>query len=165
MKLSDHITVELLRYLQIGTSDIILPNFYVGVYEMDVMQLKKSGYIIEYEIKISRSDFFNDFKKNRFGSNKHEYMKSGKGYANRFCFVVPENMVSVQEVPDYAGLAYLCKNICGGRDYIKMIKPPPIIHKEKQFDTTSKLMTLAIKISSRELMWRSKLNLLKKKNK
>lgn len=160
MKLSDSITISLYKYLQ-GMPDIILPNFYVGIYEMDVMQMKKSGYITEYEIKISRADFMNDFKKGRFGGNKHDFMKCGKGYPNRFVFVVPENMVSIDEVPKHAGLAYYCKNPFFDNYTIRLVKPPPIIHKNKNFDTPAKIMSLVSKISARELMWRNKLNMIK----
>lgn len=44
--------------------DLIIPNFYLNSpFEMDVCKITKAGIVYEYEIKISRSDFKNDFKK------------------------------------------------------------------------------------------------------
>ena len=45
---------------------------------------------------------------------------------NYFFFVVPENLVSIEEVPDYAGLMYMLP------DYTFMVvKKAPLLHKEK----------------------------------
>src|SRR5689334_16060999 len=123
MKLSDEITVSMYNYLQVGrTSDIVLPNFYIGNYEMDIMKLHKSGYISEFEIKISRADFQNDFKKSFRENNKHDNMAKGQGYCNRFMFVVPKDMVSLDEIPSYAGLAYWHKDSYSGRGCITIAK-------------------------------------------
>ena len=45
----------------------------MGLQECDVVSVSSSGYIYEYEIKISRGDFRKDFIK-----EKHEYMAEGK---------------------------------------------------------------------------------------
>lgn len=98
---------HLIDYCKRGFYDIVIPNFFYGLYECDLFQVSKSGYITEYEIKISRSDFFNDFKKN--GGAKHKAFDSPEFChlrANRFVYVVPEGLVSVDEVPAYAGLLY-----------------------------------------------------------
>lgn len=45
---------------------------------------------------------------------------------NKFWFAVPEGLVTVDEVPDYAGLMYVTED-----GQIKEIKRAPFIHKEK----------------------------------
>jgi len=159
MKLSDEITINVYRYLDQGRNgDIILRNFYLGSYEMDVMLLKKSGYITEFEIKISRSDFFNDFKKNRWGENKHECIGKGIGSSNRFMFVVPKGMVSVSEVPKHAGLAYyepFNNPLYPNQGHVNIIKPAPMIHKNKHFVTAEDFHQLAYKVSFRETTFRN----------
>lgn len=45
---------------------------------------------------------------------------------NKFWFAVPEELVTVDEVPDYAGLMYVTES-----GEIKEIKKAPFIHKEK----------------------------------
>ena len=45
---------------------------------------------------------------------------------NKFWYAVPENLISVEEVPDYAGLYYILES-----GEIKTMKRAPFIHKEK----------------------------------
>lgn len=46
--------------------------------------------------------------------------------ANRFFFVVPWDMVSIEEIPDYAGLIYVSED-----GWVKKIKDAPLLHKLK----------------------------------
>ena len=104
----------------------------MGLQECDVISISKSDYIYEYEVKISRSDFKADFKKPKHNLiTEKKFIKETKKETfylvpNYFYFVVPENLVSVEEVPEYAGLMYI--NERGGYD---IIKKAPIIHKTK----------------------------------
>jgi hypothetical protein len=120
-------------------------------WETDFLVVQKSGYCYEIEIKTSRSDFFNDFKK----KNKHlilnegVYMKKKYKYRtdpetkkrisenyydptewkfrpNKFYYCVPENLIKVEEIPDYAGLMYV--NSYGT---VTTIKEAKFLHKEK----------------------------------
>lgn len=127
---------------QKGHSPISTHAAIYGLQECDVISISKADYIYEYEVKISRSDFKQDFKK-----PKHEMITEGKHTSNRyvyvgknknkekdiwyhvpnyFYFVVPEGLVSVDEVPDYAGLIYIKEN-----SKFETIKKAPIIHKTK----------------------------------
>lgn len=121
MKLADQIKYELIRWVESHAYDCVIPNFFVGGYEMDLFVLKKSGILVEYEIKITRSDFFNDFKK----GTKHQRMIEKTCSANNFYFVVPEGLVSETEVPSYAGLIYFKS----GR--LWYVKGAERIHKNK----------------------------------
>jgi hypothetical protein len=47
------------------TASKVFPNVYIGCFEADIMELTKSGYAIEYEVKITRADFRNDEKKQK----------------------------------------------------------------------------------------------------
>ena len=100
--------------------------------ETDVISISKSDYIYEYEVKISRSDFKADFKK-----TKHTLITEGKFIKetkeetlyllpNYFYFVVPENLINVDEIPEYAGLIYVSEK----QEYIT-IKKAPLLHKTK----------------------------------
>lgn len=111
-----------------------------GLAECDVISISKSNYIYEYEIKISRSDFRADFNK-----DKHKLMLERKGTKTRmikenntkvkdtlyltcnyFNFVVPTGLVTIEEVPEYAGLIYMDENL-----NFEIIKKAPLLHKEK----------------------------------
>lgn len=167
MKLADQISKTLVRFVNSG-SDIVVPNFYVGRYECDVMKLTKSGVFTEYEIKISRADYFNDFKKCHYERdltglipgvssylnipiltlNKHKETELGNR-ANKFYFVVPDGLIEPSEVPKYAGLIYYLN----GR--IRVVKNAKQIHKNKGLID---LQALALKLSFREQSWRQKYN-------
>lgn len=90
-----------------------------GWFECDLMEVTSSGYFVEYEIKISRSDFKADFAKEKpdwskpwkFGvkrenMSKHERLRNDVGEATprRFFFVVPDGLISASDIPPYAGL-------------------------------------------------------------
>jgi len=117
---------------QKGHSPISTHASVYGLQECDVISISKSDYIYEYEVKISRSDFKADFKKPKHTLiTEKKFIKEFKSETlylvpNYFYFVVPENLVSVEEVPEYAGLMYA--NERGGYD---IIKKAPIIHKTK----------------------------------
>lgn len=89
-------------------------NLFVYGWESDYLAITKSDYVYEVEIKISRSDFFNDFKHKE---QKHLIMEGKEGIIfpdniegnrpNYFYYAVPENLISIEEVPEYAGLIYI----------------------------------------------------------
>jgi len=117
-----------------------VPNIYVYGWESDFWVQAKSGYTYEIEIKISKSDFLNDFKHK---TKKHEILSTGwcsdprfdepikRRRPNKFFYCVPEGLVDVSDVPDYAGLMLFNKN---GK--ILTVKDAPLLHKEKfNFET------------------------------
>ena len=149
-------------------------NLYVFDWESDKLLETKSGYIYEFEIKISRGDFKNDFKNKKDkhiileGEEKYgdkylpEYyrsLESNRQYSDRaaerfiehykdspiyliskhrkpnyFYYAVPDDLISVEEIPDYAGLIYVSQS--GG---YRIIKKAPCLHKEKYNDAELKL--------------------------
>lgn len=99
-------------------------------FEADFAAVNPNGYAHEVEIKRSRADFLNDFKKEsnqqqrlRYEQQptysirgveyparkpppselKHDQLQQGL-LANYFWFCVPEGMVTLAEVPEYCGL-------------------------------------------------------------
>lgn len=84
----------------------VYPNYYIGPWECDILEITKAGYTYEYEVKISRNDFNVDFKKQNRGSKKHDVLKAGDR-VNYFSFVVPEGLIDPSEVPEFAGLIYV----------------------------------------------------------
>lgn len=164
-------------------------NTYFFKNESDFLSFLSSGFCYEFEIKISRSDFKADFKKERHiihssnssksktflrKTNDHfdrfpsweycrlfpelitsreyfSYEGRGENYKqvakidflfqvssgidfiptekkmipNKFFYAVPEGMVSINEIPDYAGLIYIDEL---GR--AKKIKDAKFLHKE-----------------------------------
>ena len=141
------------RRFDSGNIRYTVPNLYLfrHDWETDFLVVQRtSSYCYEIEIKISRSDFMNDFKK----VDKHSILKEGtymkkkyrypinpetgkkyseKYYApekwdfrpNKFYYCVPENLIKKEEVPEYAGLMYVTPM------GIITVKEPRFLHKEK----------------------------------
>lgn len=131
--LSKNIESQLSMYLYEKHHSPITTKFSgYGLSECDVISISKSNYIYEYEIKISRSDFKADFNK-----EKHKLMLEKRCFvidetddilyltSNYFYFVVPEKLISIDEIPEYSGLIYFTDGI------FKIIKKAPMIHKTK----------------------------------
>jgi hypothetical protein len=103
-----------------------------GLQECDVISVSKSDYIYEYEIKISRSDFKKDFikeKHNHIINEKFTYIRKKEllfRVCNYFNYVVPKDLISPDEVPEYAGLIYINEDFT-----FEIVKKPKLIHKTK----------------------------------
>ena len=127
---------------------LICPNVYLFDWESDFLSVTKTGFMHEYEIKISRSDFKNDAKK----IDKHEKLTTGQidVYKTRrnwnpdfkevkmmprlrpncFWYVCPENMIALDELPDHAGLMYVTQPNQYGNSYVTEVKRATKLHKE-----------------------------------
>lgn len=116
--------------------------FGCSIIEADVFGINNNGYMSEYEVKRSRSDFFADFKK----EDKHRRLsqrntihvydewkkgnKTGNTYErilipNRFYYACESGLINVSEIPEYAGLVYIDNGKC------IEIKPAPLLHRIK----------------------------------
>ena len=94
--------------------------FFVG--EADVLSLNKTGYLHEFESKISRADFKADLSK-----RKWQYFESrlAQHIPNYFSYVCPSGLILPDEVPIFSGLFYV------EGDDLDMVKRPVLLHKEK----------------------------------
>ena len=90
--------------------------------EADVLSILKSGYITEFEVKISRSDFKADAKKHKW---KHYELRIKNSIPNYFYYVCPENLIDKSEIQSYAGLIYV------SMEGLKIIKKAKILHRHK----------------------------------
>ena len=110
-------------------------NLYVFSWESDKLLKTRAGYFYEFEIKISRADYKNDFKNKRY---KHNILGScfsdGHKKPNYFYYAVPEGLIDVSEVPEYAGLVYILDDSVLSFSHIRIIKKAPLLHKEKYDD-------------------------------
>lgn len=109
-------------------SDIAAHNINLFDFESDVLVLKPSGYLIEYEIKLSVSDFRADFRKKRKVHRhqrnsptytRHEFILSGKG-ANRFYYALPDDIYKKvkDEIPPWAGILTFHPREVDGKKYV-----------------------------------------------
>jgi len=158
MKLKDEIAYELIKFLNIKPTAINIPNFYYGGFEMDIFSLTfRNDIITEYEIKTTKADYKNDFKKNYTAYNRkkkiyethHKHKTEYK--ANKFYFVVPDGLIKPDEIPDKLGLIYYYpeKNV-----KFKIIKKAFKLNDNKV--NTEDYKNISIKLSYREFQWRLK---------
>lgn len=145
MKLSDKISLSIMNQCKGSNYDILIPNFFVGMYEMDVFKISASGIVSEYEIKISRSDFKADFNK----TAKHDLLKAGRLTTNRFFFVTPKDLLTINDIPKYAGWLEYSDN------YLHTKKNAPLLHKKKYTDFAK----LARQLAFREANHRGKVRM------
>jgi hypothetical protein len=136
-------TNEIKKYLMgfvKGGYDVVLPNFFFGWSECDVFRITEADFVVEYEIKVSKTDFYADFKKEgRNDCTKHNNLKKGIGdyCPNRFFFVVPEGLITIDEVPEYAGLLYYSNG------WFSLKKNARLLHKRRFDDYKSICHTLS----------------------
>lgn len=95
-------------------------KYLFSAWENDVLSLNGSNYLIEFEVKVSRSDFLADRKKSRFVH--YDKQLTAKYTPNRFYYAVPPGLVQVAELPWFAGLVYVS-------DKIEVIRKAPLMHK------------------------------------
>lgn len=163
MKLADEICDALMNQV-IESTCILIPSFFYHGWEMDLCKIRKNGMVIEYEIKISRHDFKNDFKKTGVDpttyttQNKHELILSGLTDINRFYFVTTPGLIQPDEIPYYAGLMEY--NRYKG---FTTIKAAPLIHKRSVPE--SRFFGLAKSLSSRASGYRRSLRQLQAQSK
>lgn len=91
-----------------GYSPIVFNFLFDTGHECDVLGVSRAGYMYEYEVKISRADFKKDFEKrykhNNMAARKSLFSNGRYVCPNYFYYVVPEGLVSIEEIPEYAGL-------------------------------------------------------------
>lgn len=132
----------LYRHLINKNHNHIIPN--IGLFpnhEADLISATKAGYINEYEVKISRSDWKADFKKSKFKLLKENYVERrhkknidryGYRVPNYFWYVVPEELYKcsqdiVKTLPGYSGIIVVGRSNC----WVKYIRKAKLLHRYK----------------------------------
>lgn len=126
--MTKEIQIALCKYLSVKGHEHICENYNHMVFEMDVASLSKSNMLLEFEVKVSRSDFLSDKnKRKKYGFPKFEMYSNCVGYEDRcpnyFYYVCPDGLIRKEELPSFAGLFYYSNN------EIVLIKSPKKIHK------------------------------------
>lgn len=129
--------------------ELTAPNIYLDwqFKEMDILAVRKSGYLDEIEIKLTASDFKADFKKtvkvkrgiitsnfieypNYVDKRKHEAIPEGILHCNYFSFLIPEELIDKCGIPNYAGL-YTYRSIKKGVGRVTEVIKAPLLHRRK----------------------------------
>lgn len=156
---------NIIGYLRMRSNRLIVANVYIvgSRWECDVCCVTDRRYFAEYEIKISRSDFFNDAHKAAFKSEhaprKHDiYRGTVDAKLHRwrevprprqFYFVTPPGLIALGEVPSHCGLIEIDTDIrARGSWGVQIVRRAPCLKKPTQLSDDA-IFNLAVKASSR----------------
>lgn len=114
--------------------NLIVPNAYLGFWEMDVAVVTPSGYLWEVEVKLTKSDWKADLKKEKW---EHFEMMLGPEtkVPSRFYYCVPPELVAggiPEWVPEKAGVLVIRPQPNTNYNYrIDGARAPKRIHNNK----------------------------------
>lgn len=113
------------KYLVIAGHKAVCPNVnFLLQGQQDLISVTGRGFLIEYEVKVSRSDYKRDAKKGKAFAYDNVDLYA-EHLPNQFFYVCPEGLIKPKELPTYAGLYY----IVDGSPVLE--KAAPMIHKVK----------------------------------
>ena len=97
-----------LSYRHVYRSELVVPNVSMVWGECDLLAVSLSGYLTEYEIKVSLSDLRREWKKERWDTSSHYYNKAHKffsGSVKNYWIAVPDCMSekAATLIPEHAG--------------------------------------------------------------
>lgn len=115
---------------------IIVPNISWGVnlHECDLLVVRKSGYGIEVEIKVSKSDLKADAKKGHQHTDRLDRL-------SELYFAIPDYMKDcVEFIPEHAGILVISKNEWGvGLSIFRK----PVTNKNRRKFTNEEMLKIA----------------------
>ena len=109
--------------------NVAIPNTYLYDWESDFISVTKSGYIHEYEIKLTLSDFKADMKKEAKHNLISRAYATGRGRVPAYFWYVVTFDIDIAMIPEYAGL------LKARNGYLYEIKPAPRMVNEKMNHT------------------------------
>jgi len=140
IQLTEAAIQDLLYFHCVSKGHILVnPNSCVFGWESDFVSVTKNLMVHEFEIKISKSDFKADAKKEKsalmidpvkiyYPDLPRHRIEVTVRRPNYFYYVVPQGMITPEEVPDYAGLIYACPWYDKGR--LRIAKKVRRIHDQ-----------------------------------
>ena len=123
-------------------------NAYVFDWESDFFTVSESGYVYEIEVKVSKSDFFDDFnKKEKHILLESEEINTFRKKPNRFYYATPKNLLASHYIPAYAGLL----EVDPVSREVTIVKEAPFLHKEKVIEDLKMILLDKFYFRYREL--------------
>ena len=112
-------------------------NAYIFDWESDFFSVSESGYVYEVEVKITRGDFKDDFKK----VEKHKLLESVdptscKRKPHKFFYAAPTGLLTTAMIPPYAGLI----EVTSPTSMATVVKEAPFLHKEDSFTNLKEIL-------------------------
>ncbi len=96
--------------------------------ELDFLLIDDKDTCTEFEIKVTRKDFLDEFNKK---IDKHTLLvRRDSTCPNRYIFICPQGVARRDEIPEYAGFVELIPQDDGTYEY-KVVKKPPLLNSFK----------------------------------
>ena len=130
MQNENSIIVSLIRNLIINNHYTCVNNIYYNKFECDLLSFTSSDLLVEYEVKVSRPDYFREFT-----GKDGKYMSIIKGERiNRYYIACPEGLIKEDEVAPYAGLIWVTES-----GHTNKVKDAPLLTKNKFLHMKSRI--------------------------
>lgn len=144
---------------------IVLTNYFHADWEADIFVIDESGFSHEIEIKFSKSDFKNDFKKkytNQFTGEKylkHDKICCGDYICNRFSFLLPMGLIKHSDIPEHCGIIEFYHDVDDFRTTFETIREPRKIHEDVYWKLNDKdlfLRKMALNLMQKKFQVKAK---------
>jgi len=142
-------------------NQIACHNTYFGAFESDFIYMTMADYVYEVEVKISKSDYKQDFKKEKSRwipederqhpkewtrtIKRHDELKNGETGYKGFYFALPEELADLLISDEYA-VDFILPDHCGllsvGR-WVKTLVKAPLLPRAKKFETSDYIRMMA----------------------
>lgn len=138
--------------------DLVLTNHFHSDWEADILIINTEGCSHEIEIKLSKADFKNDFKKQYQNQKtkqkflKHDKISCGDYPCNQFSFLLPQGMIEPDEIPLHCGIIEFYHNPDSWITTFDLIREPKEVHGESFWKLFDK--DLMLKMMARNLYYR-----------
>ncbi len=126
------------------SEELLLTNYFHADWEADLLIVDREGFSHEIEIKLSKSDFKNDFKKSFVNPItgekflKHDKICCGDYVCNAFSFLLPMGMIKHDEIPDHCGIIEFYHDADNWETHFYNIREPKRIHEDSYWKLVDK---------------------------
>jgi hypothetical protein len=119
------------------THKYLINNVFIYEWESDFFTISELDYAFEFEIKVTKGDFKDDFNK----TAKHILLEErnpeySSKMPNKFFYATPKNLLPSSIIPEYAGLIEI-----DPIDFsANIVKDAPYLHKEKHLSSLKEVL-------------------------
>ena len=124
--------------------EIVLTNHFHSDWEADILIIDTMGLSHEIEIKLSKGDFKNDFKKSYLNTAtgekflKHDKISCGDYVCNSFSFLLPMGMIDHDMIPEHCGIIEFYHNVDTWETEFYQIRKPVQVHSDSYWKLNDK---------------------------
>lgn len=144
---------------------MVLTNYFHGDWEADLFLIDELGFSHEIEIKFSKSDFKNDFRKSYTNQStgekflKHDKIVKGDYVCNLFSFLLPMGLISHDEIPEHCGIIEFYHDEDHWKTSFNTVRTPKKIHSESYWKLNDKdfvMRKLALQLLQKKFQLKGK---------